>query len=315
VPTPAEAIRARAEQGGGTVVTAQGCEVYGRSTEGFAEAEAVALESDAVVCIIGGKSMKGYGVGWGSEEESILTCGEGCDMHDLTPGGPQLELARRLIATGKPVTVVMIDGRPETLFDVADQCTALVAAWYPGEEGSTALAELLFGDANFAGKLPVTFPRHVGQLPVTHDRTPSGGGFYHAPGTPDRPGRDYVFGNTHPAFEFGYGLGYSRLEYRAITAEAVSEGIRVTVTVENCGDYPADESVPVFLRDEVASIPQPQKKLVAIGALTLAPGETATAELLIPTEALTFTNARMERVLEPGWFTVMAGGLEARVQI
>jgi beta-glucosidase len=89
----------------------------------------------------------------------------------------------------------------------------------------------------------------------------------------------------------------------------------VAVTVENCGDYAADESVPVFLRDEVASIPQPQKKLVAIGALTLAPEETATAEVLIPTEALTFTNARMERVLEPGWFTVMAGGLEARVQI
>lgn len=315
VPTPVEALRMRAEAGGGSVVSALGCEVCGHDTSGFAEAERLAMESDAVVCILGGKSMKGYGVGWGSEEESILTCGEGCDMHDLTPGGPQLDLARRLIATGKPVTVVMIDGRPETLFDVADNCAALIAAWYPGEEGSSALAELLFGDANFAGKLPVTFPRHVGQVPITHDRTPSGAGFYHSPGTPDRPGRDYVFGDTNPAFAFGHGLGYSEILYRSLAAELTTAGIRVTVTVENKGTYPADEAVLVFLRDEVASIPQPQKKLVAVKRISLAPGETATAETVIPTEALTFTNARMEKVLEHGWFTIMVGGLETRVLV
>ena len=176
--------------------------------------ENAASKADKIICIIGGKSMKGYGVGWGSEDESMLTCGEGCDMHDLTPGGPQLELVRKMIATGKPVVTIMIDGRPETLFDVFENTNALIAAWYPGEEGSFALSELLYGDANFAGKLPVTFPRHTGQVPIYHDRVPSASGYYHSPGTPEKPGQDYVFGGTTPAFEFGFGLGYSKLIYK-----------------------------------------------------------------------------------------------------
>ncbi|MBE6653556.1 MAG: hypothetical protein E7610_09110 [Ruminococcaceae bacterium] len=313
VPTPMEAIRARAEKDGGSVTYACGCDVCGSDRSGFAEAVALAGEADAVICIIGGKSMKGYGVGWGSEEESILTCGEGCDMHDLTPGGPQLDLCRALIATGKPVTVVMIDGRPETLFDVAENCAALVAAWYPGEEGSTALAELLFGDVNFSGKLPVTFPRHVGQLPITHDRVPSGSGFYHAPGTPDRPGRDYVFGNTSPAFEFGFGLGYSEIAYSDLSATATDEGVVVTVTVANKGKYPAEEAVLTFIRDEVATLPQPQKKLVNVHRVSLAPDESATLHLPLPTDAFTYTDYSMNRILERGWFTIMVGGQKTRI--
>ena len=315
VPTPAEAISRRAEAAGCSVITAKGCEVYGEDTSGFAEAEAAAREADAVICIIGGKSMKGYGVGWGSEEESILTCGEGCDLHDLTPGGPQLELVRRLIATGKPVTVVMIDGRPETLFDVGDTCAALIAAWYPGEEGSTALAELLFGDANFSAKLPVTFPTHVGQTVIYHDRVPSAGGFYCRSGTPNRPGRDYVFAAPTPAYEFGFGLGYSELCYENLTATLTEAGIRVTVEIENRGTCDAEEPVLAFIRDEVATFPQPVKKLSAIGRATVPAGKTASVELLIPMEELAFTGITMEKQLERGWFTVMVGDLTTRIYV
>ena len=237
-------------------------------------------------------------------------------MHDLTPGGPQLDLVRRLIATGKPVTVVMIDGRPETLFDVADNCAALVAAWYPGEEGSTALAELLFGDANFSAKLPVTFPRHVGHVPLCHDRVPTASGFYRSPGTPEKPGRDYVFSRTDAAFDFGHGLGYSEIAYDGLTAEPAADGIRVTVTVANKGDlYAADEAVLVFIRDEVASLPQPTKKLVAMKRVELAPGEVKAVELVIPYESLAFTDFHMQKKLESGWFTVMVGGLQARMHV
>lgn len=243
----------------------------------------------------------------------MLTCGEGCDMHDLTPGGPQLDLVRRLIDTGKPVAVVMIDGRPETLFDVGENCAALIAAWYPGEEGSAALAELLFGDCNFSGRLPVTFPRHVGQVPLCHDRVPSACGFYHAPGTPDRPGRDYVFLGTDPAYEFGYGIGYSEIRYLSLEAERIAGGIRVRAEIENTGTYPADEAVPVFIRDETASLPQPAKKLAAIGRVRLEPGERRTVALTVPEEQLMFTNAAMQKVLEPGWFRILCGGLDARV--
>ena len=315
VKTPAQAIAERAEADGGSVTAVKGCDVYGGDTSGFAEAEAAAMDADAVVCIIGGKSMKGYGVGWGSEEESILTCGEGCDMHDLITGGPQLDLVRKMIATGKPVTVVMIDGRPETLFDAGDGCDALVAAWYPGEEGSAALAELLFGDANFSAKLPVTFPTHVGQTVVYHDHVPSAGGFYNQPGSPDHPGRDYVFTSPKPAYEFGHGMGYSEIRYSDLEAVSTENGIHVTVILENRGTYDADEAVLAFIRDEVASFPQPVKKLSAIRRVPLAAGESLTVELNIPKEELMFTGITMEKQLEKGWFTVMVGGLSTRVYV
>lgn len=313
--TPLESITALAESFGGSVVSAKGCDVYGSDTSGFAEAEALANESDAVVCIIGGRSMKDNGVGWGIPQTSVITCGEGCDMHDLTPGGPQLDLVRKMIATGKPVTVVMIDGRPETLFDAEENCSALVAAWYPGEQGSRALAELLFGEVNFSGKLPVTFPKHVGQVPICHDRVPSGSGFYRDPGTTEKPGRDYVFLSPTPAFEFGFGLGYSEIEYTDLKLEASDDGIKVSLKVENKGEYPAEESVLGFVKDEVASFPQPVKKLAAIKKVPLAPHQKASVELLIPREELEFTNFNMEKVFESGWFTVMVGNLSERIYI
>ena len=311
--TPAEAIAERAEKTGGSAVSVKGCEVFGSDASGFAAAEKAAAEADAVVCVIGGKSMKGYGVGWGSEEESFLTSGEGCDMHDLTPGGPQLDLVRKMISTGRPVVIVMIDGRPETLFDAADDCGALIAAWYPGEEGSTALAELLFGDCNFSAKLPVTFPRHTGQLPICHDRVPSACGFYKNPGTPGRPGRDYVFASPEPAFPFGFGLGYSEIEYTSISLERTEKGLRARIGIANRGSRDAEEPVLVFIRDETASLPQPVKKLAAIERAVLPAGTEKAVETEIPEELLTFTDAKMRRVLEKGWFTVIAGSRTARI--
>ena len=209
----------------------------------------------------------------------------------------------------------MIDGRPETLFDAADDCAALVAAWYPGEEGSAALAKLLFGEKNFSAKLPVTFPRHTGQLPIYHDRTPSECGYYHKPGTPDAPGRDYVFSSTEPAFAFGHGIGYSAIRYRALTATRAESGIDVTVQIENCGNFDAEEAVLVFLRDEVASIPQPMKKLAAMEKIALAAGETKKVTLHIPEDALAFTDIFMQKKIESGYFTVTVGELSARIFI
>ena len=315
VPTPETAIRARAESMGGSVVTAKGCDVYGTDTSGFAEAIDASESADVTVLIIGGKSMKGYGVGWGSEEESILTCGEGCDMHDLVPGGPQLDLARALIATGKPVVIVSIDGRPETLLDVADSCGAWVNAWYPGEEGSLALASLLFGDCNFSAKLPVTFPKHTGQLPLCYDNVLSDYGFYHSPGTVESPGRDYVFTDTKPTFPFGHGIGYAKLVYRDLAVSYDGKDLAVAVTVENVGECTATETVSVYVRDEVATIPQPVKKLAAIQKVTLKAKEAKIVHLTVPNDALMLTNLYGNRVLEPGWFTVMTDALSARIFI
>ena len=313
VKLPYEAIKERADDG--CVAFAKGCDVYGTDKSGFEEAEKIAKDSDAVICIIGGKSMKGYGVGWGSEEESILTCGEGCDMHDLTPGGPQLDLVRKMIETGKPVVVVMIDGRPETLHDATNNCSALIAAWYPGEEGSEALASLLYGDCNFSGKLPVTFPRHTGQLPMCYDGVLSDYGFYHCPGTLEKPGRDYVFCDTKPEFDFGHGLGYSSLVYRSLNIKYENSQLSAEVEIENTGDMCAEESVLIYIRDEVATVPQPVKKLVAVGKIKLEPHSKGVVELTVAKEMLMYTGLDMKKKLESGWFTVMAGELSERIYI
>ncbi len=315
VKTPYEAIKERGEKAGGIVTCAAGCEVYGTDTSGFDEAERIAKDADTVVCIIGGKSMKGYGVGWGSEEESILTCGEGCDMHDLVPGGVQLDLVRRMIKTGKDVVVVMIDGRPQTLLDATEGCNALVAAWYPGEEGSAALASLLFGDKNFSAKLPVTFPKHTGQLPLCYDNVLADYGFYHSPGTINAPGRDYVFCDTKPQFPFGHGIGYSKLIYRSLDVSYEKEILKATVEIENTGDFSAYESVLIYIRDEIASIPQPVKKLVSVEKIALSPKEAKKIQLSIPKSLLEFTGLDMKKRFEKGWFTVMTENLSARIYI
>ena len=216
---------------------------------------------------------------------------------------------------GKPVAVIMIDGRPETLFDVGENCNALVAAWYPGEEGSAALASLLFGDVNFSAKLPVTFPKHVGQLPLCYDRVQSACGYYHKPGTSETPGRDYVFSDPMPAFSFGEGMGYSEIVYRALRAESIGKEIRLTVVLENKGCMTAEETVLVFVKDEAASVPQPIKKLVAMQKIILNAGETKTEELVIPEDLLMFTDQKGQKKWESGWFSVSVGGLSDRIYV
>lgn len=313
--TPLEALTEYQEKRGGTVLYAKGCDVYGTDKTGFFEAEKIASEADEIVCIIGGKGMKGYGVGWGSEEESILTSGEGCDMHDLTPGGEQLSLVRKMIETGKPVTVVMIDGRAETLFDVYENAGAVIAAWYPGEEGSEALASLLFGKANFSAKLPVTFPKHTGQLPLCYDEVLSNYGFYHSPGTPEKPGRDYVFLDTKPQYLFGYGIGYSKISYENLSLEYKNEALTVSVELKNDGEMDASESVLVYIRDEIASVPQPIKKLVHIEKVGLSACQSRKITVSVPKEKLMFTGIDLKKRFESGWFTVTVGELSSRIYI
>ncbi|MBQ7411539.1 MAG: glycoside hydrolase family 3 C-terminal domain-containing protein [Clostridia bacterium] len=313
--TPYEAIKERAEAYGGIVTAANGCEVYGTDISGFDEAEKLAQDADTVICIIGGKSMKGYGVGWGSEDEAVLTCGEGCDMHDLTPGGMQLDLVRKMIKTGKKVVVIMVDGRPETLHEVTKECNAIVSAWYPGEQGSVALASLLFGDVNFTAKTPVTFPKHTGQLPLCYDSSLCEYGFYHSPGNINNPGRDYVFCDTQPEFPFGYGLNYSELVYKSLSVSYENDKLSVSVEIENKGDYTAEEKVLTFIRDEIASFPQPIKKLVSVEKTVISPRDKKSLTISIPSEALMFTGIDMKKKLEQGWFTIYCGNLSTRIHI
>ncbi|MCK4466651.1 MAG: glycoside hydrolase family 3 C-terminal domain-containing protein, partial [Bacteroidales bacterium] len=193
---------------------ARGCGITDLDKSGFDEAVDAAQKSDVVILVIGGTSIIYSGIGWGNDQsDKYNTCGEGLDRTTLCPPGVQPELIKEIVKTGKPVVMVMIHGRPYSIIWEKEHIPAILEAWYPGEEGGNAIADILFGIVNPSGKLTVSVPQSVGHVPVSYDHKPSGRGFYHKPGTPEKPGRDYVFSSPDPLFPFGYGLSYTEFKY------------------------------------------------------------------------------------------------------
>lgn len=220
------------------------------------------------------------------------------DRSSLKLVGEQEELAKALFALGKPVVVVLINGRPPALEKITDGASALIEGWYLGQEGGTAIAEALFGDINPGGKLPLTFARNVGQLPAYYNRKPSAR-------------RGYLFDDQSPLFPFGFGLSYTRFEIGAPqlskTDIAVGDPFDVSVTVENTGERSGDEVVQLYIRDRIASVTQPVKQLRGFERVTLQPGERSRITFTLDAEDLSLWNRSMERVVEPGEFEIMVG--------
>ncbi len=220
------------------------------------------------------------------------------DRDSLDLVGEQQELFDALHALGKPITVVLINGRPASTVKIAEQANALIEGWYLGEQGGNAVADVLFGDVNPGGKLPVTIPRSVGQLPVFYNAKPSAR-------------RGYLFDTTDPLFPFGFGLSYTTFDVGAPTLSAIrikTDGsVNVSVPVRNTGTRAGDETVQVYVRDKVSSVTRPIKELKAFRRITLAPGESRKVDLTLTPEAFRMWNDKMERVVEPGEFDIMAG--------
>ncbi|MCX2783043.1 glycoside hydrolase family 3 C-terminal domain-containing protein [Microbulbifer thermotolerans] len=220
------------------------------------------------------------------------------DRSSLRLVGEQEELAQALFALGKPVIVVLINGRPPALEAIAAGASGLIEAWYPGQEGGTALAEALFGDINPGGKLPLTFARNAGQLPLYYNHKPSAR-------------RGYLFDDETPLFPFGFGLSYTDFEIGApqLSAPTIAAGgeVRVSVEVRNIGERAGDEVVQLYIRDKVSSVTRPVKELRGFRRLSLQPGETQVVEFTLDSEDLSLWNSAMQRVLEPGEFDIMAG--------
>jgi beta-glucosidase len=220
------------------------------------------------------------------------------DRTSLDLLGEQNELFDAIHALGKPVVVCAINGRPPSWPNVMARANAVLGCWYPGQEGGTAMADALWGDVNPGAKLPLTVARNAGQLPLYYDSKPS-------------VGRGYLFDTTSPLLPFGHGLSYTRFEMGAPTLSAPRIGtagsVEVAVAVRNVGDRAGDEVVQVYLRDEVASVTQPLKKLVGFERVTLAPGETRTVTVTLDRSAFALWNRQMEEVVEPGRFQIMAG--------
>ena len=275
------------------VLYARGCDFNGILKEGFTEAVEASRRADVAVIVVGGKS--------GMTPE--CTCGEMRDRVELCLPGVQEDLVKAIYETGTPTVLVLVDGRPLTLGLIAEKVPAVLEAWLPGEEGGTAVADVLFGDYNPGGKLPISFPRKVGQIPVYYAHKPSG--------ARSQLWGDYVDASTSPAFEFGYGLSYTTFKLGNLKIQPnrvrLTGKILIKVDIENTGNRSGEEIVQLYVNDMVASITRPVKELKGFKRMALKPAESRTIEFELPVETLGFYGKDMKFIVEPGMFKIMIG--------
>ncbi len=262
----------------------------------IAQAVEVAKNVDRIVLTLGDTEQSSR-EGWADNHLG--------DRPSLDLVGEQQELFDALKALGKPITVVLINGRPASTVKVSEQANAILEGWYLGEQGGNAVADVLFGDVNPGAKLPVTVPRSVGQLPMFYNVKPSAR-------------RGYLFDTTDPLYPFGFGLSYTTFDLSAPRLAATSIGIggktTVSVDVRNSGQREGDEVVQLYIRDKVSSVTRPIKELKGFQRITLKPGETRTVTFTINPESLQMWNDHMERVVEPGDFDIMTGNSSVALQ-
>ncbi len=299
VPTILDGIRKAAPEV--EMLFARGCDNLDPDTGGFDEAVQAAREADAVVLVLGDRSGLTLN----------CTTGETRDSVDLRLPGVQSELAQAVLATGKPAAVVLVNGRPLAIPELAGKASAILEAWLPGEEGGAAVAAVLFGDANPGGKLPISFPRHVGQLPVFYNQKPSGGksNWY----------LDYVSVEAGPLYPFGHGLSYTSFEYGELSISSAQveagESVEVSLDVRNTGRSAGDEVVQLYICDEVRLRPAP-----GAGTERLHPLDAPSrAKPAASPSTCRWTNwlsmmKRSNLVVEPGTFKVMVGSSSADIR-
>ena len=280
-----------------------------RDTGQFDAALQAARASDAVVLFLG--------------EESILT-GEAHSRADIDLPGAQAELVREIRKAGKPVIAVILAGRPLTLTNIVDDVDAILFAWHPGTMGGAAIADLLFGDASPSGKLPVTFPRMVGQIPIYYAQKNSGKPptpetvvhiddiDAHAPQTSLGMTAFHLDAGYKPLWEFGFGLSYTSFEYSDISANAdsirIDEDIVIAATLTNTGDVEATEVAQLYVRDLVGNVTRPVRELKGFERVTLEPGASARVEFRLHTDDLAFYGRDNTLIVEPGDFHAWIGG-------
>jgi beta-glucosidase len=259
------------------------------------EAVATAIRSDVVVAVLG---------------EASEMSGEAASRSDIGLPASQKALLDALVKTGKPVVVVMLSGRPLTIQQEAEQSTALLQAWFGGHEAGRGIADVLFGNYNPSGKLTMSFPRNVGQIPVYYNYKNTGRP--QVQGAPTQKFRsNYLDIPNSPLFPFGYGLSYTTFTYSDIRLSNSTIGggqpIRATVTLSNTGNYDGEEVVQLYIYDLVASVTQPLKKLKGFQKIFLKKGESREINFTITTEELKFFNADLKWLAEPGDFKVFIG--------
>ncbi len=293
--TPRQGIEAFA-----TVDCVPGCAVREEGRSDFAEALRAVRDADVAVVCVGGRS-------------GLLpdcTSGEFRDASDLSLTGEQTDLIREVAATGTPVVLVVLGGRAFALTEAVEHCDALVMAWLPGEEGGSALARVLFGEVNPAGRLPVSLPRSVGQVPVYYNHR-SGGGRSMALG-------DYIDQSTRPLYPFGHGLSYSSFVYTELTCPDTADvhsAIDLWVTVVNDSDRHGEEVVQLYVRDKVADVARPVQQLAGFKRVALAAGVSCSVRFHMDASLLAYYDRKMRFVVDPGEIELMVGASSRDIRL
>ncbi|MDR2472755.1 MAG: glycoside hydrolase family 3 C-terminal domain-containing protein [Tannerella sp.] len=271
------------------IIYEKGCEFTASDNYEGEKARQAALKADVVVMVLGDCTQ--------GNRVNYNTTGENHDYATLELPGKQGELLREVCATGKPVVLVMQIGRPYNLTYAAEHCAAMLVNWLPGQEGGYATADVLFGDYNPAGRLPMTFPRHVGQLPHYYNFKTSG--------------RRYEYSDLeyYPLYRFGYGISYTKFEYSNLQTSVNSDGnVTIKADVKNTGSRQGDEVVQLYLTDMYASVKTRVMELKDFERITLAAGESETVAFTLSPYQLSLLNDKMDRVVEPGDFKICVGG-------
>lgn len=301
----------KAKIGPQNVIYAKGCAVRDEAWNGIPEAVLAALRADVVVAVVGGSSARDFKTKYidtgaavvDDKTVSDMEAGEGFDRASLDLLGRQNALLKALKATGKPLVVVHIEGRPLDKAWQKENADALLTLWYPGQEGGNALADVLFGDYNPAGRLPVTVPRSVGQLPVYYNKKfPFG--------------HDYVEMPSNGLYEFGYGLSYTKFDYSDLKiVKTGDDTATVSVTITNTGDYDGEEVVQLYITDQKASTVRPRKQLRGFRRLYIPKGSASRIAFELDREAFLVYDKEMKPVVEPGDFTIGIGASSEDIRL
>ena len=306
VVTMLDGLRAK----GADVIYVKGCAIRDTRDSQIAQAAIAAMLSDVAVVVVGGSSARDFRTKYidtgaavvDDDAVSDMEAGEGFDRASLELMGLQNELLKAVRAAGKPVVVVYVEGRPLDKNWAAEKADALLTMWYPGGEGGTALADVLFGDYNPAGRLPVSVPRNVGQLPVYYNKK-------------NPRGHDYVEMSADPLYPFGYGLSYTTFEYSDLTVSGRVPDVEVTVRVKNTGARDGDEVVQLYVIDPLASTVRPRKQLRAFDRVFVKAGETVPVTLKLGPDAFSLVDAAGNTVIERGDFVLEVGASSEDIRL
>ncbi len=285
----------------------KGCDVVGEELNEITKAVQAARKSDVAIVVLGENEWQKKG--------KKGTVGEGYDAATLELTGMQNELIQQVYHTGTPTIVVLINGRALAIQWIAENIPAIVEAWNPGELGGQAVADIIFGDANPGGKLPVTFPRHAGQLPVYYNHKPSKTYWLE-----EGWGNSYAdLNESGPLFAFGHGLSYTTFTYSDLQITPESTGLhgktKIICSVKNTGTRAGSEVVQLYIRDKISSVVRPVKELKGFQKTELQPGEAKTVSFDLGFDELKMLDANLNRVVEPGEFEIMVGSSSEDVRL